>query len=312
MTAVLRARQKRQAVDGVLLLDKPHGLSSNQALQRVKWLLNAQKAGHTGTLDPAATGLLILCFGEATKLAGIGLHEDKTYEACVVLGVSTDSGDAQGKVLSQRKFNGSDGDIEPALAALRGHIEQTPPMHSALKHEGRPLYDYARAGVEIAREARCVVIHELTLLHREASRLHIRVACSKGTYIRVLAEQIGQALGCDAHLESLRRTRIGDLYLSRATTLDALEDLAPVARSELLEAPEILLKSVPLLTLCEDEEVQVRQGQSISRADARPGAARMHGLAGRLIGLAEVAGGVVHPKRILLPPVSSPNLPSIA
>lgn len=305
-------KPQRLAIDGVLLLDKPGGLSSNQVLQRVKWLLKAQKAGHTGTLDPAATGLMVLCFGEATKLAGIGLEEDKTYEACVRLGIATDTGDAEGLVIKQSSANPSDAAVDAALASLRGAISQVPPMYSALKRDGKPLYDYARAGIELEREARTVNIGELTLERREAERLWIRVACSKGTYIRVLAEQIGLALGTCAHLETLRRTRIGTLEVTQATTIDALETMPVEARAALLSAPEILIKSVPSVTLGATEEGLVRRGQAIHRSGLGEGLRRMHADSGRLIGLAEARQGSLHPKRILLPPVAVQNLPSIA
>ena len=288
-------------MDGVFLLDKPLGISSNQALQRVKWLLGAQKAGHTGTLDPAATGLLILCFGEATKLAGITLKEDKTYEACIVLGEATDTGDAEGQVIARQAFVGTDSDIDAALAGLRGESRQTPPMHSALKHAGKPLYDYARAGVHIAREARAITIHQLDLLRREGERVWVQVTCSKGTYIRVLAEQVGAALNCAAHLGGLRRTRVGTLDLSDALTLDALEALPACERGRTLQPPEILLKSVPSLVLDDAQERAVRQGKALRRVGPVLGLVRMHATNGVLVGLAQVGeDGVVQPKRILL------------
>ena len=294
-------RISRRPLDGVFLLDKPLGISSNQALQRVKWLLAAQKAGHTGTLDPAATGLLILCFGEATKLAGISLEEDKTYEASIVLGSATDTGDAQGQVIALQAFTGTDADIDAALAGLRGDISQTPPMYSALKHAGKPLYDYARAGVHIEREVRAITIHQLDLLGRDGDRLRVRVTCSKGTYIRVLAEQIGAALNCAAHLASLRRTRVGTLDLGDALTLDALEALPVCDRPRVLQPPESLLKSVPSLVLDEAEERAVRQGKALRRVRPMVGLVRMHAAGGVLVGLAQVGeDGMVQPKRILL------------
>jgi tRNA pseudouridine55 synthase len=294
------ARPARRDVDGVLLLDKGLGLSSNQALQRVKWLLNAKKAGHTGTLDPAATGLLVLCFGEATKLAGIGLDEDKTYEACVHLGVATDTGDVEGQVTARQAFTGSDQDIESALARLRGEIEQVPPMYSALKHEGKPLYDYARAGQTIERHARTVVIRELVALRREGEQCWIRVSCSKGTYIRVLAEQIGEALGCPAHLAALRRTRVGALEVGDAQTVEALEAQSMAGRLGCLLPSQILLKSMPLVVLDEAAERSVRQGQVVHRNTVHAGTVQLHGPGGTLVGLAEArADGTIHPKRIL-------------
>ncbi len=291
----------RQAVDGVLLIDKGLGFSSNQVLQRVKWLLNAKKAGHTGTLDPAATGLLVLCFGEATKLAGIGLDEDKTYEACVHLGVATDTGDVEGQVTARQAFEGTDQDIEGALAQFRGAIQQTPPMYSALKHEGRPLYDYARAGQHIERQARTVMIHDLTMMQREGDKCWISVTCSKGTYIRVLAEQIGEALGCPAHLAALHRTRVGVLEVAQAKTVEALESQPLESRLRCLLSSQILLKSMPLVVLDESAERAVRHGQALQRSIEPPGMVQLQGPDGRLVGLAEArADGSIHPKRILL------------
>ncbi|MFN0315213.1 MAG: tRNA pseudouridine(55) synthase TruB [Burkholderiales bacterium] len=295
-----QARPARHAVDGVLLLDKGLGLSSNQALQRVKWLLNAKKAGHTGTLDPAATGLLVLCFGEATKLAGIGLDEDKTYEGCVHLGVATDTGDVEGQVTARQVFTGSDRDIENALEGLRGEIEQIPPMYSALKREGKALYEYARAGQTVERQARRVLIRELVALRREGDKCWIRVSCSKGTYIRVLAEQIGEALGCPAHLAALRRTRVGALEVGDAQTVEALEARPMAGRLGCLLPSQILLKSMPLVELDEAAERSVRQGQVLHRSTGHAGAVQLHGPGGTLVGLAEArADGTIHPKRIL-------------
>ncbi|MSQ60443.1 MAG: tRNA pseudouridine(55) synthase TruB [Betaproteobacteria bacterium] len=295
-----KERPARHAVDGVLLIDKGLGLSSNQALQRAKRLLNAKKAGHTGTLDPAATGLLVLCFGEATKLAGVGLGEDKTYEACVHLGVSTDTGDVEGQVTARQAFTGSDQDIENVLGRLRGEVEQVPPMYSALKHEGKPLYDYARAGQTIERQARVVHISELVALRREGDKCWIRVSCSKGTYIRVLAEQIGEALGCPAHLAALRRTRVGGLEVREAQSVDALEAQPMADRLRRLLPSQILLESMPLVVLDEAAERAVRLGQVLHRDFEPAGMVRLHGPSGTLVGLAEArAGGTIHPKRIL-------------
>jgi tRNA pseudouridine(55) synthase len=216
------ARRKRVPVHGVLLLDKPEGLSSNDALVRAKRLLNAEKAGHTGTLDPFATGLLPLCFGEATKFSQDLLEADKTYETTVQLGVSTNTGDTEGEVTATAEVAVTPAQIEAVLARFRGPIAQVPPMHSALKRDGRPLYEYARAGITLEREARQVVIHALELLSYEAPLLRLSVTCSKGTYVRVLGEDIGAALGCGAHLKTLRRTAVGRLTLEGAITLEQL------------------------------------------------------------------------------------------
>lgn len=300
MKGVAKKASSRSAVDGVLLLDKPFGLSSNQALQQAKRLLNASKAGHAGTLDPAATGLLVVCLGEATKLAGMGLEDNKTYEACIELGSATDSGDAQGQVIARRPFLGTDADIDVALARHRGPLSQVPPMVSALKRDGKPLYEYARAGIEVEREARAITIHSLDLLRREGHHLWVRVHCSKGTYIRVLAEQIGAALDTCAHLTALRRTGAGDLSLRDALTLEALEALPPQLRAGVLKPPEILINTIPYIAITEAEEKSIRLGQALPRPLVTPGLQRLHGVDGHLVGLAEGRDGAIHPRRLLL------------
>lgn len=224
-----RSAPKRR-IDGVLLLDKPAGASSNAALQRTKWLFNAAKAGHTGTLDPMATGLLLLCFGRATKFAGMLLDADKTYRAAVRLGVTTDTADAEGGVLETRPVEVSQARVREALVQFTGEIEQVPPMYSALKRDGKPLYEYARQGIELERPPRRVTIHELRLLSFGGDQFEIEVACSKGTYIRTLAADIGEALGCGAHLSALRRTRIGDFDVTDACSLDQLAQMDESAR----------------------------------------------------------------------------------
>ncbi|KAB2921992.1 MAG: tRNA pseudouridine(55) synthase TruB, partial [Dechloromonas sp.] len=207
----MQVKRTWQRVDGVLLLDKPLGLTSNDALQKARRLFSAAKGGHTGTLDPAATGLLPLCFGEATKFSADLLDADKTYEAVVQLGVTTDSGDAEGQVVATAPVTVGEAEVRQALPRFTGAIEQIPPMHSALKRNGRPLYELARKGIEVERAPRAVTIHGLELLDFAGDRLTLRVRCSKGTYIRVLAADLGQALGCGAHLVGLRRTAVGDL-----------------------------------------------------------------------------------------------------
>ena len=203
-------RRRGTPIDGVLLLDKAPGVSSNRALQQVRRLYDAQKAGHTGTLDPMATGLLPVCFGEATKFSAYLLDADKRYRARIRLGEITDTGDADGEVIERRPVAAfADTDIENALAGLRGEIDQVPPMYSALKHQGRPLYELARQGKTIARAARRVTVYDMRLLERDADGFELDVTCSKGTYIRSLAEDIGQALGCGAHITALRRLRTG-------------------------------------------------------------------------------------------------------
>ncbi|HZH57219.1 tRNA pseudouridine(55) synthase TruB [Yanghanlia caeni] len=223
----MRASKRRgEAIDGVLLLDKPEGLSSNHALQRAKRALDARKAGHTGTLDPFATGLLVCCLGRATKICGPMLDADKCYEATLRFGEETDSGDLTGNVVARAPADFSAverSELEQVLAQFRGEIEQVPPMYSALKRDGKPLYEYARQGIELERPARRVTIHELELLAFDGASARVRVACSKGTYIRTLAQDIGRRLGCGAHLSALRRTRVGPFDLDDAVGLEALQ-----------------------------------------------------------------------------------------
>lgn len=222
-------KRRGQVIDGWLLLDKPVDLSSNHALQRAKRLLDAQKAGHTGTLDPFATGLLICCFGRATKIAGHLLEADKTYTATLLFGVETDSGDLTGEVVSQADapFDGvSQEALEAVLPNFRGVIAQVPPMTSALKHKGRPLYAYAREGITLERPPREVTIHELDVLSCEGRTASIKVSCSKGTYIRTLAQDIGRALGVGAHLVALRRDSVGTFEVKDAFTLEQIAELA--------------------------------------------------------------------------------------
>ena len=251
-----RTRVQRRPVHGVLLLDKPLGLSSNQALQKAKWLLRADKAGHTGTLDPLATGVLPLCFGAATKFSQLHLDADKTYETTVRLGVRTSTADAEGEVIHTRPVTCTAGQVVEVLDRFMGEIDQVPPMHSALKKDGKALYEYARDGETVEREPRRVTVHEIELLDMqlqgEAPQLRLRVVCSKGTYIRTLGEDIGEALGCGGHLIALRRTATGPFDVSEATTLDALESMADDQRLHALRPVEDLLPGHERVTL--DEE----------------------------------------------------------
>lgn len=269
----MRGKVVRRALDGVLLLDKPLGLSSNDALTRAKRMLRAQKAGHTGTLDPLATGLLPLCFGEATKFSQDLLEADKCYEARLQLGHTTLTGDAEGAILSSRPVTATRGDVDAVLASFVGVIEQVPPMYSALKRDGKPLYEYARAGVVLERPARQVSIHHIVLLSCDlegAATIDVSVSCSKGTYIRTLAEDIGEALGCGAHLAALRRTAVGHLRVDEAVTLETLarscEEVAdePLAMNvELLRPVDSLLTSLPALELDTDQARRFLQGQRL-------------------------------------------------
>jgi tRNA pseudouridine55 synthase len=242
-------KKVRVPVHGVLLLDKGAGHSSNDVLIKAKRLLNAQKAGHTGTLDPFATGLLPLCFGEATKFAQDLLDADKTYEALVHLGIVTNTGDTEGDIVSTAEVAVTLAQITAVLSKFRGPLDQIPPMHSALKRDGKPLYEYARAGITLEREARRIIIHELELLDYNAPFLRLRVKCSKGTYIRVLGEDIGAALGCGAHLNALRRIQVGDLTLDGALTLEALTEIPEANRESMLAPVDALLRSFPKVAL---------------------------------------------------------------
>lgn len=259
-----QTKRKRVPVHGVLLLDKPVGLSSNDALIKAKRLLNAEKAGHTGTLDPFATGLLPLCFGEATKFAQDLLDADKTYETVVHLGVTTTTGDTEGEILDTREVDVSRLQIEQALSQFTGDIQQIPPMYSALKRDGKPLYEYARAGVTLEREARAVSIHQLALIDFQSPYLTLRVCCSKGTYIRVLGEDIGAALGCGAHLNALRRVQVGDLTIGGAVTLEGFAELDEASRQSALAPVDALLTSFPKIQLSEDLAKRFLHGQRLA------------------------------------------------
>jgi tRNA pseudouridine55 synthase len=255
-------KKARELVDGVLLLDKPVGLSSNDALIKAKRVLNAKKAGHTGTLDPFATGLLPLCFGEATKFSQDLLEADKTYEATVHLGVMTTTGDTEGSVVEGREVDVTVEQIEAALHRFRGPIMQVPPMYSALKRDGKALYEYAREGITLEREARPVTIHGLDFISYEAPMLKIRVTCSKGTYVRVLGEDIGAALGCGAHLTALRRIGVGALKAEHMITLEELQ-AHPDPRS-LLAPVDALLSSFPRVDLTPELAKRFLNGQRLA------------------------------------------------
>lgn len=265
-----RVRIQRRPVHGVLLLDKPIGLSSNDALQKAKWLLRAEKAGHTGTLDPLASGLLPLCFGAATKFSQVSLDADKRYTATLRLGQTTATGDAEGEVLRERPVVVSRERLDQVLAGFLGPISQVPPMHSALKHEGKALYEYARAGVTIERDARQVTIHALQVLHVEGAQVVLDVVCSKGTYVRTLAEDIGEALGCGAHLSALRRTGSGPLDVAQAVTLEALTAMDEPSRVAGLLPPDALLRDWPAVHLPADEAGKFLSGmrRRVKLADA--------------------------------------------
>ncbi len=288
-------------IDGVLLLDKPAGVTSNRALQMARRLLDAAKAGHTGTLDPMATGLLPLTFGEATKFSADLLDADKSYRATLRLGVTTTTGDAEGEVTATAPVNVDDAALDAALSRFPGTIAQVPPMHSALKRDGRPLSELARAGVEVERAPRQVMIAALKRVRRDGDTLMLDVDCSKGTYVRVLAEDIGRALGCGAHLTALRRTRVGRLKLDDALKLDALEEMAPALRRSALQPVDALVASLPRVDLDDALAERFRLGQRLA-IDAEPRGERVRVYAPRqqLLGTANVTEwGVVAPERLM-------------
>lgn len=306
MTGSARPKIPRRALDGVLLLDKPLGLSSNDALIRAKRLYLAKKAGHTGTLDPLATGLLPLCFGEATKFSQDLLEADKTYEATMRLGIRTTTGDAEGEAIDTRDVTCDEAQVLKAMAHFRGEITQVPPMYSALKRDGKPLYEYARAGQTVERERRQVTIHALDLIACALPLVTFRVTCSKGTYVRTLAEDIGEALGCGAHLVALRRTGVGALTLAHAVTLDALSDAPEAERDGWIQPVDALLSTFPAVHLDADATRRFLHGQRLKLAEISAqwpteGRVRVYGgEGGRLLGVATTAAGVLAPERLIV------------
>ena len=291
-------KRRWQRVDGVLLLDKASGLTSNSALQGARRLFSAAKAGHTGTLDPLATGLLPLCFGEATKFSADLLNADKTYEADLLFGITTDTGDAKGAIVLQRPVAFTRSELEAALLGFLGPISQIPPMYSALKRDGKPLYELARQGIEVEREAREVTIHELQLLDFSGDRCRLRVSCSKGTYIRTLAEDVGNILACGAHLTALRRTVVGPLTIADAVTLEHLNTLSDEERVNYLLAPDALLQTLPVVHLGDEDTLKFSHGNPVG-AIVAPGKCRVYS-GNRLLGVGEAdASGKVNPRRLV-------------
>ena len=302
---------QRRDIDGIILLDKPLGWSSNQALGRVKYLLAARKAGHTGSLDPLATGLLPLCFGQATKVSGWLLDADKRYEAVARLGVVTRTGDLEGEALRERPVPAlSATAIERACAGLRGEIQQVPPMYSALKHEGRRLYELARKGVEVERPARAVTVHALTASLIAPDRLRIQVRCSKGTYIRTLVEDLGEALGCGATVAELRRTGHGAFDAADMVSLATLENAADAAGPQGLERwllpADRALADRPEVRLDAASSRFLRQGQPVFVAGVRDtGPLRLYDPQGTFLGVGQLQDdGRVAPRRLFVSPVS--------
>jgi len=287
------------AINGVLLIDKPAGPSSNAVLQRAKRLLGAGRAGHTGTLDPLASGLLVIVLGEATKFSGGMLDADKSYRAQLKLGERTETGDAEGAVLSRAEVKVTRNELLAAVDRYRGEIEQLPPPYSAIKYRGRPLYAYARRGEHVPRAARRVAIRRLELERFEGNTVGLFVECSKGTYIRVLAEDIGAELGCGAHLAALQRTSVGPFALRQAMTLETLEVISPAERRERLLPLEALLQSWPRLTLQAPLAAKFRQGRTMP-VDSASGSVAVFGEDAKFLGTGQVdASGTLQPIRLL-------------
>jgi tRNA pseudouridine55 synthase len=300
----MQFKRVKRAIDGVLLLDKPLGLSSNQALQQVKRLYQAAKAGHTGSLDPLATGLLPICLGEATKFSHFLLDADKSYRALVKLGSTTTTGDAEGEVLNRSEVNVTQVQLHSVLKNFIGQIKQVPPMYSALKHQGKALYEYARDGVEIARPARLITIFDIELkrFEQESNLFEIDVVCSKGTYIRTLAEDIGHALGCGAHLAGLRRLSTAHFKLEDALSMEQLEKMSADERDGILLPADASIIDLPMVELNADSAYYLLQGQSVWKSGANiEGWFRIYRDDGQFLGLGELdADGKIAPKRLLV------------
>jgi tRNA pseudouridine55 synthase len=298
----IRARPPRLAIDGVLLLDKSPGCSSQSAVTRVKMLFNAAKAGHTGTLDPAATGLLPIVLGEATKFSSALLDARKSYLATLRLGQTTTTGDLEGETTSTAEVTAALADIESVLDRFRGGIWQTPPMFSALKHAGKPLYKYAREGAEVERAARRITVYELSIVDYSGRDLRIEVACSKGTYIRVLAEDIGRALRCGACLAALRRTRVGHLDVAEAMTIDGLADLDCTELRARLLPMDALLSDLPSIELDPERAGRIAVGAAVP-CDVRPDGelVRLYGPGKAFLGIAvATSAGRLQPQRLVV------------
>lgn len=298
----MQYKRPKKNVNGVLLLDKPLGFSSNQALQKVKWLLQAAKAGHTGTLDPLATGLLPLCFGEATKFAHYLTDADKTYVATIKLGITTNTGDAEGEILATRSISTNSTQFSDVCAQFIGEISQIPPMYSALKHEGKALYVYARAGIEIERAARVIRIHNIAVNSYAQDIAVITVSCSKGTYIRTLAEDIGNQLGCGAHLIGLRRTLTASYDITQAISLEQFEAMTSEQRQAALLSADSAVLHLPAIILNSDAQHFLQLGQAVWQAGVTPtGLLRLYSEQQQFLGLGELADdGKIAPKRLIV------------
>ncbi len=298
----MRKKRDSRAVDGILLLDKPQGRTSNFALQRVKHLYRAEKAGHTGTLDPMATGLLPICLGEATKFGSVLLESEKSYLATLKLGECTDTGDAEGAVVERRPVVVTLEGVQAALKSFRGEISQIPPMYSALKRDGRPLYELARQGKTVEREARKVTISKLVLLEFKDETLVLDVTCNKGTYVRVLAEDIGLNLGCGAHLTGLRRTSVAGFTIEQGISLASLDELEDADRNSLLLPLDTMLAPLEMLRLSESLTARFGHGMTVqvSNAAVKPGKCRIYSFEERFMGIGVLdTNGWLKPERLI-------------
>lgn len=299
----MQFKRVKRPIDGVLLLDKPLGISSNQALQIAKRLYQAAKAGHTGSLDPLASGLLPICLGEATKFSHFLLDADKSYRARIQLGATTTTGDAEGEILQTRPVQVTLPQLEQVLQRFLGEIEQVPPMYSALKHEGKALYEYARQGVDIERPARRITIHDIQLESAELEHglFDVVVSCSKGTYIRTLAEDIGEALGCGAHLAGLRRLSTAHFYLEDAITIEQLEQMSLEQRDEALLGADVAIEDLPEVTIDADSVFYLLRGQEVWKAGLNiAGLFRIYSDQGVFLGIGEqTSRGSIAPKRLM-------------
>ncbi|GDX55115.1 tRNA pseudouridine synthase B [Methylophilaceae bacterium] len=296
----MQKKSLKREIDGVFLLNKPLGFSSNQALKKIQWLFNAKKAGHTGTLDPMASGLLPICIGEATKFSNRLLEANKTYIATVQLGLTTTTGDQEGEVLSQKEVVLKSNQLQETLQKFIGDITQIPPMFSALKFEGKPLYEYARQGIEIERKPRPVTIYDIKLNKIEESIVILEVICSKGTYIRTLAEDIGHALGCGAHLKGLERTQTGNFQLPDALTIEALEAMSMASREKTLLPVDALLEGLSSIELTVTEIEAIKKGQAIDFISENDNELRLYGASGQFLGVGQPdLQGHLFPKRLI-------------
>ncbi|MEY3891760.1 MAG: tRNA pseudouridine synthase [Pseudomonadota bacterium] len=294
----MQKKSLKREIDGVFLLDKPLGFSSNQALKKIQWLFNAKKAGHTGTLDPMATGLLPICLGEATKFSHRLLDAHKSYIATIQLGITTSTGDQEGEVISEKEVVLNEAQLKDTLKKFIGDMTQIPPMYSALKFEGKPLYEYAR--IEIERKSRQIKIFDIKLINIEKSIITIEVLCSKGTYIRTLAEDIGQTMGCGAHLKGLERTQTGNFQLSEALSIEALEAMPMASREKALMPIDVLLEELSSIKLNMAELDAIKKGQSIDFNSKNDKEVRLYSPSGQFVGVGQPdLKGRLFPKRLI-------------